>query len=72
MENMIVKTVFEICKSAETITFAYIVYPLTPHKHTHHTALMLSELCSTMRGFSLRGRGSNKVNKSEAAEEVSN
>lgn len=29
MENMIVKTVFEICKSAETITFAYIVYPLT-------------------------------------------
>lgn len=27
MENMIVKTVFEIC-------FAYIVDPLTPQKHT--------------------------------------
>lgn len=44
MENMIGKTVFEICKSAETITFAYIVDPLTPHKNTPHCTYVVLTL----------------------------
>lgn len=43
MENMIVKTVFEICKSAETITFAYIVYPLTTHTTLHLCCLNFAQ-----------------------------